>query len=74
MPRRKIVLSNTKQLIRQDYQKALRNALLFSFPAILAVGASLLMDAREAGAGIITLYVMNFLLDLSKKWYSENKY
>ena len=67
-------LSKTRELIQEDYAKWFDNACIFAMPMILAVGTALIADMREAGTGIFTLYLLNLLLDLGKKWYQFKKY
>ena len=68
-------VSKTGELRKEDIAKWLRNALIFSGPAILV----LLADLRElipenAAWGALALALYGMAVDLFKKWMQENRY
>lgn len=69
------ITSKSGELKGADIQKWLRNALIFSAPALLVLFADLRdLIPENAAYGAILLAVYGLLMDLFKKWINENKY
>jgi len=70
-----IIISLARQIKKEDISRWLKNALIFSAPALLV----LLADVRElipdnAAYGALLLAVYGMAIDLFKKWINENRY
>jgi hypothetical protein len=71
----KIIVSESRELIRADVLQSLRNALVFAGPAVLVLLASFVeIVPAEARYGALALFVLNYATDLLRKFLSENRY
>lgn len=79
------IVSKKFQLRSQDVGKALSNAKMFSAPLIVIYLAFAVANVQDGVAvadfvpsnAVLTagaLYILNFLLDISRKWAGENRY
>ena len=60
-------------LNREDLKRVLKNALIFAAPALLLLGADILKALPEWLSGpwlLVGLWVLNWLLDLLRKFVS----
>lgn len=62
-------------MIAQDWQKWIKNSLIFAGPALIVLVASIIEVIPQEGIwGAIVLYLLNVITDLLKKFLSQNKY
>ena len=72
---KKMKISQPRTLIKEDYQRWLKNAAIFFAPAAL-----IFLLALQAGKPVdeaayaIYLWFLNSLIDLIRKWAKENQY
>lgn len=70
-----VITSETYQLIKEDLQRVCINALIFALPAV-AIALEQLIAGKSAQEilPILYLWLLNALLDLTRKFLSANKY
>jgi len=69
-----MVISVKDRVVGADYAKWAKNVLIFSAPALLVLGASLVnLIPHEAWYGAFLIAVWGLLADLFKKWLAVNK-
>lgn len=67
--------SPKRKLIEADYQKWVKNTLIFLVPALIVFLTALLNGATLQQASVaIYLWLLNSTIDLLKKWVAENTY
>ena len=69
------MISKSGELIKQDWQKWAKNVAIFLVPvAIVFLGELVKIVPDNWQYGAVTLYVLNVVTDLVKKWASTNTY
>jgi hypothetical protein len=62
-------------LVKEDWLKWGKNALIFAGPALLVLIASVVQAVpADFKYGVVALYILNTLTDLLRKFLAESKY